>query len=81
MASAPTPGFNAQTKVSCGGVDLVALLETGATCGSIAEWLFAEVYERVSIDVASGKYKYKWGDRDCPIRESGNNVIINSLVN
>ena len=69
VASAPTPGFNAQTKVSCGGIDLVALLDTGATCGSIAEWLFAEVYERVSIDVASGKYK--WGDRDCPIREIG----------
>ena len=42
VASAPTPGFNAQTKVSCGGIDLVALLDTGATCGSIAEWLFAE---------------------------------------
>ena len=69
VASAPTPGFNAQTKVSCGGIDLVALLDTGATCGSIAEWLFAEIYERVSIDVASGKYK--WGDRDCPIREIG----------
>ena len=59
----------ANTKVSCGGIGLVALLDTGATCGSIAEWLFAEVYERVSIDVASGKYK--WGDRDCPICEIG----------
>ena len=46
---------------------LIALLDTGGTCGSSAERLFAEVYARVSIDIASGKYK--WGDRDCPVRE------------
>ena len=51
-ASAPEPGINAQSKTSCVGVELVTLLDTGATCGSLPEWLFAEVYEQVAANVA-----------------------------
>ena len=32
------------------------------------EWLFAEAYGQVAADVAKGRYK--WGDRDCPVRET-----------
>ena len=69
VASAPSPGYNAQTHTSCAGVELVTLLDSGATCGSLPEWLFAEIYERTAADVAKGKYT--WTDRSCPIREIG----------
>ena len=39
-ASAPAPSYNAETKTSCNGVELVILLDTGATCGSLTKWLF-----------------------------------------
>ena len=48
-------------------MELVTLLDSGATCGSLPEWLFAEIYERTAADVARGKYT--WDDRSCPIRE------------
>ncbi|CAE7883936.1 unnamed protein product [Symbiodinium microadriaticum] len=67
VAAAPSPGYNAQTRTSCAGVELVTLLDSGATCGSLPEWLFAEIYERTAADVARGKYT--WDDRSCPIRE------------
>ena len=56
-------------RTSCAGVELVTLLDSGATCGSLPEWLFAEIYERTAADVAKGKYT--WTDRSCPIREIG----------
>ena len=43
--ASPTPGYNAQTLLKCCGVEVVALLDYGATCWSIPEWLFAEIYE------------------------------------
>ena len=69
VAAAPSPGYNAQTRTSCAGVELVTLLDSGATCGSLPEWLFAEIYERTAADVAKGKFT--WSDRSCPIREIG----------
>ncbi|CAE7786512.1 unnamed protein product, partial [Symbiodinium necroappetens] len=54
VAAAPSPGYNAQTRTSCAGVELVTLLDSGATCGSLPEWLFAEIYERTAADVAKG---------------------------
>ena len=69
VAAAPSPGYNVQTRTSCAGVELVTLLDSGATCGSLPEWLFAEIYERTAADVAKGKFT--WSDRSCPIREIG----------
>ena len=67
--ASPTPGYNAQTLLKCCGVEGVALLDYGATCGSIPEWLFAEIYENTMAQLHAGKCK--WGDRKCPIREIG----------
>ena len=75
VAAAPSPGYPAQTRTSCAGVELVTLIDSGATCGSLPEWLFAEIYERTAADVAKGKFT--WSLHKNP---SGLNVCLAAAV-
>ncbi|CAE7761843.1 unnamed protein product, partial [Symbiodinium sp. KB8] len=76
VAAAPSPGYPAQTRTSCAGVELVTLIDSGATCGSLPEWLFAEIYERTAADVAKGKFT--WSLHKNP---SGLNVCLAVVQN
>ena len=46
------------------------MLDYGATCGSLPEWMFARIYESTMAGIASGKYK-GFASRDCPIMTIG----------
>ena len=65
------PGFNAQDRrLLAQAWNSSTLLDTGATCGSLPEWLFAEVYEQVAADVAK-RASTGGATAACPIREIG----------
>lgn len=44
----PLVGYKNQSRVLCGLDEQLVLLDGGASCGTIPEWRFGEIYEQVS---------------------------------
>ena len=63
----PKPGFNARTRVFCGGQPFDTLLDTGATSSTVSEEVFDQVYDAMQQDIRAGRYVF--GDPCCPIFE------------
>ena len=49
---APMVGYNCQTRLLCGLDEQLVLLDNGASCGTIPEWKFGEIYEQVASRIS-----------------------------